>query len=81
MLLYNNVNALISSLKEHEQKINTWKGNSTGNTDKKSAITEQINQEGLKRYRERVKQYRQNWTFQNNERKFYQQIGVDSEKT
>ena len=26
----------------------------------------------LKRYRERVKEYRQNRTFQNNERKFYQ---------
>ena len=29
----------------------------------------------LKRYRKRVKQYRQNRTFQNNERKFYQQLG------
>ena len=41
---------------------------------------EEINQkilakEGrLKRYRQRVKQYRQNRTFQNNERKFYQQL-------
>ena len=26
----------------------------------------------LKRYRQRAKQYRENWTFQNNERKFYQ---------
>ena len=40
---------------------------------------EEINQkvlakEGrLKRYQQRVKQYRQNRTFQNNERKFYQQ--------
>ena len=30
---------------------------------------------GLKRYRQRVKQYRQNKTFQNNERKFYQPLG------
>ena len=42
---------------------------------------EEINQkvrakEGrLKRYRQRVKQYRQNRTFQNHERKFYQQSG------
>ena len=49
---------------------------------------EEINQkvlakEGrLKRYRQRVKQYRQNRTFQNNERKFYQQlVGVHDIKT
>ena len=29
-----------------------------------------------KRYQQRVKQYRQNRAFQNNERKFYQQLGV-----
>ena len=48
---------------------------------------EEINQnelakEGkLKRYRQRVKQYRQNWIFQNNKRKFYQQLGGDHTKT
>ena len=48
---------------------------------------EEINQkilakEGrLKRYRQRVKQYRQNRTFQNNERKFYQQLGGSDTKT
>ena len=48
---------------------------------------EEINQkvlakEGrLKRYRQRVKQYRQNRTFQNNERKFYQQLGGSDKKT
>ena len=48
---------------------------------------EEINQkvmakEGrLKRYRRRVKQYRQNSTFQNNERKFYQQLGGNYNKT
>ena len=48
---------------------------------------EEINQkvmskEGrLKRYRQRVKQYRQNRTFQNNERKFYQQLGGSDMKT
>ena len=35
----------------------------------------------LKRYQQRVKQYRQNRTFQNNERKFYQQLGGDDTKT
>ena len=35
----------------------------------------------LKRYRQRVKQYRQNRTFQNNQRKFYQQLGGDDNKT
>ena len=35
----------------------------------------------LKRYRQRVKQYRQNRTFQNNERKFYQQLGGGDTKT
>ena len=63
--------------------------------DKKEKVTqekitiqlEEINQkvlakEGrLQRYRQRVKQYWQNWTFQNNERKFYQQVGGDDTKT
>ena len=35
----------------------------------------------LKRYRQRIKQYRQNRTFQNNERKFYQQLGGHDTKT
>ena len=35
----------------------------------------------LKRYRQRVKQYKQNRTFQNNERKFYHQMGGDDAKT
>ena len=35
----------------------------------------------LKRYRQRVKQYGQNRSFQNNERQFYQQLGVDDTKT
>ena len=48
---------------------------------------EEINQtvlakeERLNRYRQRVKQYRPNWTFQNNERKFYQQLGGSDTKT
>ena len=35
----------------------------------------------LKRYRQGVKQYRQNRTFQNNERKFYQHLGGNDTKT
>ena len=35
----------------------------------------------LKRYRQRVKQYRQNKTFQNNERNSYQQFGGEYNKT
>ena len=31
----------------------------------------------LKRYRDKIKQYRQNKTFQNNENNFYQQIVVE----
>ena len=48
---------------------------------------EEINQkilakEGtLKRYRQKGKQYRQNRTFQNNERKFYQKLGGSDTKT
>ena len=34
-----------------------------------------------KRYRYRTKQYKQNRTFQNNERKFYQQVGREWTKT
>ena len=47
---------------------------------------EEINQkvlakEGrLKRYRQRITHYRQNRTFQNNERKFYQQLGGSDTK-
>ena len=36
---------------------------------------------GLKRFWQRVKQYRQNRTFQNNDRNFYQEIGGDETKT
>ena len=35
----------------------------------------------LKRYQQRVKQYRQNGTFQNKERKFYQRVEEDDTKT
>ena len=35
----------------------------------------------LKRYRDRTKQYRQNRTFQNSERKFYQPVSGEQAKT
>ena len=38
-------------------------------------------EERLKRYWQRVKQYRQNRVFQDNERKFYQQVGGNDTKT
>ena len=38
-------------------------------------------EERLKTYWQRVKQYRQNRSFQNNERKFYQKLGGDDTKT
>ena len=56
-----------------------------GNTKKKQL--EKINQkvlakEGrLKRYRQKVKQNRQNRTFENNKRKLYQQLVRDDTKT
>ena len=55
--------------------------------EKSNSKLEEINQkvlakEGrLKRYRQRVKQCRQNRTFQNTARKFYQQLGGSDTKT
>ena len=51
--------------------INTTWGNKPESTGKRR----------LKRYRKRVKQYRQNRIFQNNERKHYQKLGEDDAKT
>ena len=72
--------------KTKERRWNRWKQKGKGNTRKIPVKHEEINQkvhvkEGkLKRYRQRLKQYRQNRTFQNNERKFYQQLGGDDTK-
>ena len=58
-----------------------------GNKRKITVQLEEINQKvpakkgRLKRYRQRAKQYRQNRTFQNNGRKFFQQLGGDDTKT
>ena len=62
---------------------NMWAQNAKDNTGKNNCSTWGNKQERgeIKRYRQRVKQYRQNRTFQNNERKFYQQLGGHDTKT
>ena len=73
--------------KTKERRWNMWRQKKGKAIQEKVTIQfEEINQkilakEGrLKRYRQRAKQYRQNRTFQNNERKFYQQLGGDDTK-
>ena len=62
-----------------------WRRN--GQHGEKTVQLEEINQKilakevRLMRYRQRVKQFRQNRTFQNNKRKFYQQLGGSDTKT
>ena len=61
-------------------------GEGTGNMGKNTCTTwgnkpENTKEGRLKGYRQRVKQYRQNRTFQNYERKFYQQLGGSDVKT
>ena len=53
------------------------------NTIKLKKINQKVvaKQGRLKSCRQRVKQYRQNRTFQNNERKFYKQVGGDDTNT
>ena len=64
-----------------------WDKKKKGIQEKITTQREEINQKvmtkggRLKRYRQRVKQFRQNRTFQNNERKFYQQIGGNDTRT
>ena len=64
-----------------------WEQNAKDNTRKITVQLEEINQkllakeERLKRCRQRIKQYRQNRTFQNNKRKFYEQLGEHDTKT
>ena len=59
---------------EQKGKGNTRKNNSTTWGNK----PESIGKEGrLRKYWQRVKQHRQNRTFQNDKRKFYQQLGGD----
>ena len=63
-----------------------WNRKEKTTQEKLTIKLEEINQkvlakEGrLERYRQRVKQYRQNRTFQNNERKFHQQLGRNDNK-
>ena len=62
--------------KTKEKRWNMYRQKRKGNTRKTNTTSEEIIQKvlakerKLKRYRQRVKQYRQNGTFQNNERKF-----------
>ena len=50
--------------------------------DNKNETHQKVQTKGrLKKYRDETKYYRQNRTFQNNERKFYRQIGVECMKT
>ena len=79
---------LRKQMKEVKQKKNAEINRKENTTQEKLTVQlEEIHQkvlakEGrLKRYRQRVKQYRQNRTFQNNERKVYQQLGGDNNKT
>ena len=57
------------------------------NTSKTNNITQGNKSEGIderrkdKRYRYRIKQYRKNKAFQNNERRFYQQVTGKCMKT
>ena len=76
-----------TSPNDEERRWNKRGGKEQATWEKITVQLEEINQkvlakEGrLKRYRQRVKQYRQNRTFQNNERKFYQQLGGSDTKT
>ena len=84
----------IKNLRKQGKMLNQRKDNGIIRNRKEKATQEkltiqleEINQKvlakerRLKRYRQRVKQYRQNRTFQNDERKFYQQLGGDDTKT
>ena len=68
-------------LKQKKKARIFWDENSKATQLKQKIHLEEINQKvlakeaRLKRYRDRIKQYRQNRTFQNNERKFYPQVG------
>ena len=70
--------------KTKERRWNMQRRKGKGNTRKNNNTTwgnkpESTGKKGrLKKYRQRVKQ---NSTFQNNERKFYQQVGGDDTKT
>ena len=63
--------------KRDEETGNMGKNNSTTEGNKPESAGERRKIKGrLKRYQQRIKQNRQNRTFQNNERKFYQQAGT-----
>ena len=74
-------------IKQRKSAGTFWNKKRKATQEKMSIKLEETNQKvvakdgRLKRYRDEVKQHRQNRTFQNNERKFYQQIGGDGTKT
>ena len=86
------VEMLIKNLRKQAKMIKQEKDAGICRNKKEKATQEKIQLEEinqklpakggrLKRYRQRVKQYRQNQTFQSNKRKFYQQLGRDGMKT
>ena len=76
-----NLRKQVKMIKQKKDAGICWNRQEKATREKITVQLEEINQkvlakEGrLKRYQQRVKQYRQNRTFQNNERKFYQQLG------
>ena len=40
-----------------------------------------VKERKLKRYRNRIQQYKQNWIFENDERKFYWQVNGENRKS
>ena len=69
-------------IRKRGAKISGKKEQATWGKNNSTTWGNKLAKEGrLKRYRQRVKQYRQNRTFQNNERKFYQQLGGSDTKT
>ena len=81
-----NLRKQVKMIKQKKNSGIIWNRKEKTTHEKLTIKLEEINQkvlakEGrLKRYRQRVKQYRQNRTFQNNERKFYQQWGGNDNK-
>ena len=81
-----NLRKQVKMIKQNKDAGVIWNRKEKTTQEKLTIKLEEINQkvlekEGrLKRYQQRVKQYRQNRTFQNNERKFYQQLGGNDNK-
>ena len=83
---------LIKNLRQQTKMIRQWKNTGTHRIEKRNATqVKQTNRENksevtderrkTKRYRHKIKRYRQKKTFQNHERKFYQQAKGECTKT